>query len=88
MKIRPGTICFLVNLRAEWSTDNGKVVEVLTPAVHDGDDGSLRHRVDSEWLRERFGDREVLARPDQLKPIAGPKPPVSKRTKQRPTCKA
>ena len=62
--IRPGTLCYLVRLNE--SPFNGRVVEVIAA----GDDCWLR--IDAAWLREIYGDREVMAKPPNLRPIAGP----------------
>jgi len=70
MSIEPGTICWL--LSCSDPEIHGRVVEVLTPALPQPDDGLLYHTIDAEWLRDIYGEREVIALPSQLRPIAGP----------------
>jgi len=67
--IEPGTLCYLV--RSGDPAFLGRVVEVLTPA-RPQPDGVLYHTVDAGWLRDIYGEREVIALPSQLRPIAGP----------------
>lgn len=69
MNIGPGSLCYLV--RSCDPAFLGRVVEVLTPALPQPD-GVLHHTVDAGWLRDIFGEIEVIALPSQLRPIAGP----------------
>lgn len=68
--IAPGTPCFLVRLVEH--PFSGRVVEVTGPPMTDPDDFIVRQRVDAQWLRDLYGDREVSAPPENLRPIAGP----------------
>jgi hypothetical protein len=63
----PGTVCYYAGL-LEFPF-NGRVVEVV--AIELADDG-LWHVVDADWLAEIFGERDVLVRAENLRPIAGP----------------
>lgn len=62
-----GTVCYCVGL-LEFPF-SGRVVSVV--AIELADDG-LWHVVDADWLAEIFGDRDVLVRAENLRPICGP----------------
>lgn len=63
-----GTLCYLVGVECF----SGFVVEVVSLLKFCEDDHSARHRVDAQWLHEYFGNRDVLVRPQNLRPIADP----------------
>lgn len=68
--IQLGTACYLVR-NAEFAWLNGRVAEVVD--YYDVDqDGAVWHVLAAPWIREVFGDRLVLAREGNLRPICPP----------------
>jgi len=79
-EIKPGTPCYLVNLR-EMASLTGRVVAVVAGPLVAPEQDVGSYRITAAWAREMFGDSDVTAPRSSLLPIVPPgiAPPAAKK---------